>query len=125
MNPLKKYRVVNGTSYNARTPEIVVQLLEKARVADVRLRIQYGDVMTGKSWMDDPEEGYIGRSTGETKIPLLVHNKRSMGGDGIMDHHIVKIEPTRKDVSGFRWNHPRFWEANTGRRLRLPLCTAA
>jgi len=124
MNPLKKYRVVNGTSYNSRTPDAVVQLLERARREDVRLRIQYGDVMTGKSWMDDPEEGYIGRSTGEIKIPLLVHNKRSMGGDGIIDHCIVKIEPTRKDVPGFCWSHPRFREANTRRRLRLPLCTA-
>ena len=35
--------------------------------------------------------GYIGRSTGSQKIPLLIYNTRSMGGDHILDHCIVKI----------------------------------
>lgn len=35
--------------------------------------------------------GTVGKSTGTQPIPLLVHNSRSLGGGGLLDHCIVKI----------------------------------
>ena len=56
-----------------------------------RLCIHYGDVVTGKAW-GDIETGRIGRSGGSIKIPLVIHNRRAMGGGALLDHCIVKIE---------------------------------
>jgi hypothetical protein len=35
--------------------------------------------------------GTLGRSTGTNKVPLLLHNSRSMGGGALMDHRIVRL----------------------------------
>jgi len=95
--------VVNGTTYHDETPSKVIDILEAARLNHVddqygrplrghlRLRLHYGDVKTGRPW-GDSETGQIGRSTGTSKIPLLIKTRRSMGGGGILDHCIVKIE---------------------------------
>lgn len=57
-----------------------------------RLRFWYGDNKTGKSWDEENDVcGYIGRSTGNKKNPLLVNNTRSFGGGALMDDSIVKI----------------------------------
>jgi len=103
----KQYKVVNGTSYNARTNPIVVQILENARLSHRRLRLFYGDRQTGKDWNEQFDVfGYVGRSTGSVKIPLLIHNKRSMGGGSILDHSIVKITDSRGKV--ILWQHPLY-----------------
>lgn len=48
--------------------------------------------------------GTVGRSTGKVKIPLLVHNSRSMGGGGILTHCIIGIRLSRKDRDGkYQW----------------------
>ena len=39
--------------------------------------------------------GYVGRSTGENKIPLLVANFRSYGGGALLDHCIIKIRESK------------------------------
>ena len=52
-------------------------------------------------------EGYVSRSTGITPIPILVHNKRSLGGGGILTNCIVKITTTGKN----KWTlyqHPSY-----------------
>lgn len=87
---------INGTHYHEETPKQVITILERYRVAkDLgRLRMYYGDAQTGKAW-GDVEEGYIGRSMGRVKIPLVVHNTRSLGGAGLLDHCIVRIETAR------------------------------
>ena len=36
--------------------------------------------------------GYIERSTGEYKSPLLVHNSRSYGGEELLVGHIIRID---------------------------------
>jgi len=95
--------VVNGTTYKDDTPTKVIDILEAARLNHVedsygrpvrgrlRLRLHYGDIKTGHPW-GDSETGQIGRSTGTVKIPLLIKTRRSMGGGGILDNCIVKIE---------------------------------
>lgn len=80
----RKYKVVNGTYYQAETPDEVIQVLERARESRVRLAIAY-------KAESQPEYGRVGRSMGPVKIPLLVHNTRSMGGGGICTSIITEI----------------------------------
>lgn len=91
------YHVVNDTFYDGRTPERVISTLESARLANRRLHIHYGDPETGEDQNEEFEsEGYVGRSTGRVKSPLLIHNSRSLGGGTIMSERIVKIRSTGK-----------------------------
>jgi len=83
----------------------VLKLFNESFRSD-RLRIWYGDTATGEAWCEEHNViGYIGNSTGESKIPLLINNSRSMGGDALLDHCIVAI----KDTTGrWRYKHPTF-----------------
>ena len=74
----------------------------------IRIRVWYGDPETGRAWLEENDvTGYIGRSTGRIKIPLLVHNSGSYGGGALLASCIVKIQSTCKD--GRVWyEHPTF-----------------
>ena len=103
MNKDKEYQVVNGTAYHVETPPDVIRILENARISDDinpdpknRVRVHYGDIKTGQCWNEEWDiDGYIGRSTGNIQIPLLVHNRRSLGGPGLLDHCIIRITTTQ------------------------------
>ena len=41
------------------------------------------------------ESGYISRSSGRLKCPIVIHNRSSIGG-GLMGHHVESISETRK-----------------------------
>jgi len=87
-----KYKVTNGTAYNVNTPDKVIYILEAARTSQTRIRVVCGDVETGRSWLETNfTTGTVGRSTGDIKIPLLILTTRSIGGDSILDHCIIKI----------------------------------
>ena len=93
---MKKYKVVNGTSYDDRTPDEVIKILEKSRLDKIRIVLDYGDTKTGKSWNEQFDvTGTIGRSTGNIKIPILIHNSRSIGGGAILDHCIIGIKTSK------------------------------
>jgi len=94
-------KIINGTSYPLTCPDAVVRILEHYRQEGrkVRLKIHYGNPATKENW-NFYEVGYIGRSTGSDKIPLIVHNKRSLGGGAIMCSSIVKIEFANQDRGG-------------------------
>ena len=100
-------QTVNGTTYKDETPKEVIDILERYRQSRSlgRLRLFYGS--EGRAW-GDVEEGYIGRSMGGEKIPLLIKNSRSMGGGGILDHCIVKIETAKG--KRLLWKHPQLIE---------------
>ena len=104
---MKSYREVNGTSYDTRTPEEVIRVLEAARLNRTRLHISLGETTTGKDWLEEFEShGYVGRSMGPTKVPLLVANRRSTGGGAILDHCIVRI---RESAGGrILYQHPDY-----------------
>mgnify|MGYP003441843095 CR=1 FL=1 len=71
----------------------VMLVLEGAYMAKSRIRVWYGDKLSGTAWAEENDVlGYVGRSTGQVKIPLLVHNSRSIGGDGILQDCIVRID---------------------------------
>jgi hypothetical protein len=107
MTTHEKYRFVNGTAYHRETPDAVIQWLETSRQRGQRIRIFYGDVETGRDWMEEYDTiGRVGRSTGDIKIPLLIQNSRSYGGGAILDHCIVRITVDKKDV----YRHPNYWQ---------------
>jgi len=93
--------IINGTTYHDETPIEIANILETARLSRVngngyRLRFHWGDTETGRDWGDTYHvEGYVGRSGGTSKIPLLIWNSRSYGGGAILDHCIVKIVTAR------------------------------
>ena len=94
MNKIKKqdYQEVGGTFYKKNTPMDLIEVLEQARENRTRIVVDYGDIKTGRSWGEEYDiMGYVGRSTGEIKIPLLVHNSRSMGGGGLLDNCILSV----------------------------------
>jgi hypothetical protein len=107
---MKTYKIVNGTSYDQRTPDEVIAVLESARLNRTRLHVSLGEMdgpQAGRDWLEENDViGYLGRSTGSIKIPLLVHNRRSLGGPGLLDHAIVRI----RTAAGGRtlWQHPKY-----------------
>lgn len=104
-NTIRYQQLENGTCYHAETPEAVVRALENARLNDWRIRVFYGDTVTGRSWMDECDTmGTVGRSCGRIKIPLLIKSRRSMGGGALLDHFIIKITADHSLV----YEHPKF-----------------
>lgn len=107
---------INGTTYNDETPRAVVNALERAQRERFRVRVWYGNTDTGRAWAEEHDvTGYIGRSTGRVKIPLIVHNTRSMGGPGLLDHCIVRID--RTDTAETLYRHPAFSSGFAERRV--------
>jgi hypothetical protein len=91
-----QYKVINGTSYNQNTPQILIDVLEKCRLNKTRIVFDYGDTDTGISWGDVNDiSGYIGRTTGENKVPILVYNSRSLGGGCILTDNILTIRESK------------------------------
>lgn len=106
-----KYKVVNGTSYYAETPDNIIAILEKCRQNRTRILIDLGDTVTGKSWGEIHDiRGYVGRSTGTHKIPLLVYNSRSMGGGSLLTHRLVKTVESKGGL--VLYQHPNYQPAN-------------
>jgi hypothetical protein len=98
----RTYTVVNGTSYHKDTDPEVIRVLEHARIGGYRVRTHYGHTQDtdcqgqpcerGRDWLEECDtEGRIGRSMGPICIPIMLHNCRSTGGSGILDHCIVRI----------------------------------
>ena len=102
----------NGTFYHEQTDEKVVQVLDRfMHDRDTRLRFCFGDADSGKDWEKELDiTGYIGRSTGDIKIPILISNKRSSGGGAILDHCIVKIEYANKKKGGVLYQHSTYFK---------------
>lgn len=97
-------KLVNGTTYNDQTPDAVISVLEHSRNTRERLRLFLG-YETGESWNEEwGVTGFVGRSTGLEKIPILLHNSRSSGGGRILDHCIVAIKSKR----GWLYQHKGF-----------------
>jgi hypothetical protein len=104
---MPEYKVVNGTSYHVQTSATVVQVLERARQNRTRIHVSFGDAASGLDWLEEWDiTGYVGRSMGPIKVPLLIANRRSLGGGAILDHCIVRI---RESAGGrILYRHPTY-----------------
>lgn len=97
----------NGTHYHKATPVKVVNVLECCRYEGIRIELDYGNVKTGKSWGDIYDiKGTLSLSGGMQKVPILMNNKRSTGGRGILDHCIIAIK--RTDNKEFLYKHETY-----------------
>lgn len=96
----------NVFTFNAKTPDEVRKVLTNAYHSGRRIRVFYGDVGTGLAWMEEHEVcGAVGRSTGITKVPLLIARKDGDGGPAMLDHCIVRIDYTDTKKTAYR--HPK------------------
>lgn len=112
-----KYKIKNGTAYHFDTPENIVNIIEEARQSNrsIRLRFCFGDTETGRDWEEIYDTtGYVGRSTGSIKIPLLIKTVNSSDGGSILDHCIVHIEKKVNNGSYHEvYRHPKYHKENT------------
>lgn len=96
----KQYKVVPDMplpiAYDIETPDNIISILETVRRNNMRIQLDFGDIKTGKSWGEVNDiKGYVGLSRGyEARYPILVYNKRSMGGGLLLTDCIVKITTT-------------------------------
>ena len=86
--------ILNGTTYHDRTST----RMESIRRQGTRVRFHWGDTATGGD-----VTGTISRPN---KIPILILNRRSIGGGAILDHCIVRITATKGGCEIYR--HPAY-----------------
>jgi hypothetical protein len=91
--------LINETWYHDETPVEVANILEACRLYNRRIKFRYGHTTgpdAGIDWGDSMDQcGYVGRSGGTMKVPLVIYNKRALGGPHILDHKIIKIQESR------------------------------
>ena len=93
------------TKFHEDTELAVRALLDQARVEGTRIRIWLGNTETGKDWGEETDvTGFVGRSTGEQKVPLMLRSKHSSGGCEILDHCILRIMMDGIDM----YRHPNY-----------------
>lgn len=89
---MSNYKEIDGTSFTLDAKDEVCKALNAAMKSRKRVRIYYGNQKTGECNLDEFDiMGYVGRSTGKYKIPILCNNSRSMGGSPIADSLILRI----------------------------------
>src|SRR5690349_6014386 len=110
----RQWKELNGVRYPTTTPDAVIVELDDARRAfraiphhASRLKITYGDSVTGEAWADAPVVGYVG-NTMVPREPTLLHNRRSTGGYIIECPHIVRIEFANAQRGGVLYEHPTY-----------------
>ena len=97
---------MSDTHFHPDCPQIVRDILERARKSQTRISVYYGSMGTGREW-GDIETGRVGRSTGPKKVLLIVYNKRSIGGSAILTSSIVRITHANKKEGGDLYCHPK------------------
>lgn len=98
------------TLYPVGTPSMVFAALEDAAHSQTRVRLSFGDAITGRDWKQEFETtGYVTR-TGGAHVALLVHNARSMGGSPIYSDSIVRVASSRKGGRVF-YQHPHYHQS--------------
>lgn len=91
--------------FSTGTDDAVKDVIRTAYKNKNRIRLWYGK--DGKSWSEENDVcGYIGKSNGKNKVPLLVAKKTSFYGGAIIDDHIVKIVDTK--TKKVLYQHPKF-----------------
>ncbi len=128
----KDYKVVNGTFYTSNTNNEIIEVLEDARKNGARIRIFYGNTITGEDWLEDNDTiGTISRTFGDVKSPILLKRKNSTGGRLIFTEYIVKITINKriyyihdkyhinfdKLTSDYEKKNIEFFKGNTNKKI--------
>lgn len=109
--------------YNGTDFEVAIKLQEKLEVFSQvdenfmkllsgcihsgRYRIWYGDRETGRSWNEEYDvTGEIRRAEGHFKVPVLLHDRRSICGDAILVRNIIRIDKISTKTTV--WKHKNF-----------------
>ena len=93
----REYKKVGNTFFHLETSDELARIIDGLinDHREIRVRIFLGDRATGREWGEEHDvAGYMGRSTGTRKIPLMINNRRSLGGPGLLDHCILKLQTT-------------------------------
>lgn len=91
-----QYKNINGIDFNINTPDQLANLIIDLYNTKTRIIVDYGNTETKQSWNEIHDiRGYIGKSTGSIKVPLLVYNKRSYGGTQLLTDCILSIKTTK------------------------------
>lgn len=90
----------NGKNYtfDKQTPKATANKLIDLHINQTRVVLDYGDIKTNKSWNEEFDvTGTIGLTKGwyDLHYPILIHNKRSMGGGLILCHCIIGIKTSK------------------------------
>lgn len=91
-------QVLHDTWYHKNTPKDLVRLLDALYQTKQRVMLVYGNIFTGVPWdldANNSNRGFIGKSSGSKRVPLLVKTSRSPGGDAILDLYILQIRDSR------------------------------
>lgn len=95
------------THFHQDTHPRVRAIIESARLSGRKLRLHYGDLTTGRDWLEENDVvGFIGRSTGIQKAPLILKSKRSDGGPAVLDQCIVRLADANTGEE--LWRHPLY-----------------
>jgi hypothetical protein len=90
------------TWFTPGTPAPVQNIIEAHRHSRKLVRLFLGDPQTGRDWMEEHDVvGYIGRSTGGMKVPLLVRHGEN-GGGAILTDCIVRLMDARSGKELYR-----------------------
>lgn len=98
-----EYKTVNGVKFATDAPDKVVKEILYYMNTDYRVRLFYGDNKTGRDWGEEYDTmGYVRKSLGG--YPILIYNRRSMGGGSILTDAIVRMT-----VGGYEvYRHPKY-----------------
>lgn len=95
--------------FHSRTPHEVRSALLSAKACGRKIRIYYGDPLTGEDSLASRENiGWVGRMTGaHLPFPVLLNSLESRGGTRVFDSGIVRIQDL--DASGLEvYKHPSY-----------------
>jgi hypothetical protein len=82
----------NGFWFDVETPADLQEWVAARHHDGRRYRFILGK--DGQEW-GDVQVGSIGRSTGRVKIPLVIYNRRSLGGPALMSAWVLRIETAK------------------------------
>ena len=101
------YKLTDGTYWPVDMPDdVIALLLPYVGDRETRLVFDYGDTNTGQSWGEVwGTTGFIGRSMGPIKIPLLIFNNRSLGGSALSGNIVRVLTAKGKRIL---YQHPQY-----------------
>jgi hypothetical protein len=105
--------------WDAETPQAVKDALLTAKASGQRVRLFYGDRVTGRDWGEENDvTGTVSASSGWFKCLILLANARSYGGPAILTGRIVRLLVNGREVYRHpTYNQPTYIIGNPPKRI--------